>query len=176
MVIFIGSKNPVKIEAVKEAFSKYYSDIKIISHSVESDVSDQPVGEDTFKGAENRAQNLQSYDNLKEADYYVGIEGGIAKEYNRWFAFGCMCIIDKEGNQSFGITAHFELPRNVVNRLLNGEELGYVMDDIQNQKNTKQKSGAIGYFTKGVMNRKELYLPGLISALIPFLHKEDYFI
>ena len=27
----------------------------------------------------------------------------------------------------------------------------------------------------GVMNRKELYVPGLIAALVPFNHKDMYF-
>ena len=43
------------------------------------------------------------------------------------------------------------------------------------QENTKQKGGAISYFTAGKMNRKELYIPGLISALIPFQHENLYF-
>ena len=55
------------------------------------------------------------------------------------------------------------------------EELGHVMDDIMKKKNTKQDLGAIGFFTGGVMNRKELYVPGLIAALVPFNHKDMYF-
>ena len=86
-----------------------------------------------------------------------------------------MCIIDKAGHKSFGTSAHFELPIAIVERLLKGEELGHVMDDIQNKRNTKQKFGAIGYFTAGVLNRKDLYIPGLISALVPFNHQTDYF-
>lgn len=106
---------------------------------------------------------------------FVGIEGGVAKEYNRWFAFGCICIVDKFGNIGFGTTPHFELPNVVVEKLLKGIELGTVMDEIQNEENTKQKHGAIGYFTNSVMNRKELYIEGLKVAIIPFLHKDKYF-
>jgi inosine/xanthosine triphosphatase len=116
----------------------------------------------------NRSQNLG-------AEYFVGIEGGITKQFDKWFAFGCMCVIDKDGRVGFGTSPHFELPSTVVDKLLQGAELGYVMDEIMNQLNTKQKHGAIGFFTNGVMNRKELYIEGLKVAVIPFLHKEMYF-
>lgn len=177
MKILVGSKNPVKINSVKEAFQKYFENIEVIGMEVNSWVSDQPVNEETFDGAKNRAFELIER-NKKEnihANFFIGIEGGIIELYSRWFAFGCMCIADENGNTGFGTSAHFELPGKVVKELLNGKELGDVMDIIQNESNTKQKHGAIGYFTKGVMSRSELYVPGLVTALIPFLNKELYY-
>jgi inosine/xanthosine triphosphatase len=174
--IFVGSKNPVKIQSVKEAFGKYFDKIEAIGFDVESGVSDQPVNEETFEGARNRAFALLEK-NKKEnlgADYFVGIEGGIIELYSHWFAFGCMCIADRDGKTGFGTSAHFELPQKVVKDLLNGKELGDVMDELQNKSNTKQKHGAICYFTNGVMSRTELYIPGLVTALIPFLHEEHF--
>jgi len=46
MKVLVGSKNPVKIEATKEAFKKYFDDIE-----VDSKVSKQPIGIETFVGA-----------------------------------------------------------------------------------------------------------------------------
>lgn len=177
MKILVGSTNPVKVESVKEAFLLYFENVEVISREVESGVSIQPVNEETFLGARNRAMNLYNIDRNEKlyADYYVGIEGGIAKQFDRWFAFGCMCIIDKDGFEGFGTSPHFELPGNVIEKLLQGIELGDVMDEIQDEVNTKQKQGAIGYFTNGVMSRKELYIEGLKVALIPFLHKKMFF-
>jgi len=177
MKILVGSQNPVKISAVEEAFALYYKDINVIGFSVESNVPPQPINNQTFEGAKNRALELQKINATKNlnAEYFVGIEGGIQKIFGKWFAFGGMCIIDKNGKISFGTSAHFELPDLITMRLLKGEELGYVMDEIMNEKNTKQKGGAISFFTNGKMNRKELYIPGIISALIPFLHGNLYF-
>jgi len=177
MKILVGSKNPVKINAVKEAFSLYFDNIKIESISVPSRVSDQPINEETYEGAKNRAIELQKINTVKNlnADFFVGIEGGIQQTYSKWFAFGCMCLIHKSGKISFGTSAHFELPQVVTKQLLQRKELGHVMDEIMNQENTKQNGGAISYFTNGRMNRKELYVPGLISALVPFQHKKMYF-
>jgi inosine/xanthosine triphosphatase len=177
MKILVGSVNPVKVDSVKEAFSNYFFDIEVIGIDVESGVPVQPIGDDTFIGARNRANNLLKINNEKNlcADLFVGIEGGIANQFNKWFAFGCMCVIDKHGNEGFGTSPHFELPNLVTEQLLNGVELGVVMDNIQNEENTKQKQGAIGYFTKGAMNRKELYVEGLKVAVIPLLHKNLFY-
>jgi len=174
--ILVGSKNPVKISSVKTTFEKYFEKVEVSGFDVDSRVSPQPVNDETFEGAKNRALFLFDKNKNEDlnADYFVGIEGGIIKTYSRWFGFGCMCIMDKEMRTGFGTSAHFELPDNIVVELLNGKELGDVMDEIQNEANTKQKHGAIGYFTNGVMSRTELYVPGLITALIPFLHKDIY--
>lgn len=173
MKILVGSANPVKVESVKEAFSLYFENVEVISLDVESGVSVQPINDETFAGARNRALNLMKINDEQNlgADFFVGIEGGITKQFDKWFAFGCMCVVDRESNEGFGTSPHFELPGIVVEKLLKGIELGNVMDEIMNEQNTKQKSGAIGYFTNGVMNRKELYIEGLKVAVIPFLHK-----
>jgi inosine/xanthosine triphosphatase len=172
--ILVGSKNPVKIRSVNDAFEKYFENVEVIGIDVNSNVSDQPINEETFEGAKNRAFELIEINKEKKlnADFFVGIEGGITQIYSKWFAFGCMCVANKEGKTGFGTSAHFELPKEIIKKLLSGKELGDVMDEIQNKSNTKQKQGAIGYFTNGVMSRAELYVPGLITALIPFLHQE----
>jgi inosine/xanthosine triphosphatase len=177
MKILVGSKNPVKINAVKEAFSLYFENIVVESISVPSNVPDQPINEETYEGAKNRATELQNVNLEKNlnADFFVGIEGGIQQTYGKWFAFGCMCVIHKSGKLSFGTSAHFELPEIVTKKLLQRKELGHVIDEIMQQENTKQNGGAISYFTNGRMDRKELYIPGLISALVPFQHEKMYF-
>jgi inosine/xanthosine triphosphatase len=177
MKILVGSKNPVKIDSVKEAFTNYYDNVEAVGIDVDSEVSVQPINDETFVGAQNRAIKLKelNYTQNLSADYFVGIEGGITKQFEKWFAFGCMCVVDKEGRTGFGMSPHFELPKNVIEKLLQGIELGDVMDEIMNQQNTKQKHGAIGFFTNGVMNRKELYIEGLKVAIIPFLHQEMFF-
>jgi inosine/xanthosine triphosphatase len=173
MKIFVGSQNPVKIKATEEAFNHYYKKIEVIGFNVSSHVPSQPINEQTFAGAQNRAETLKSLSSGQNlgGDYFVGIEGGITEKMNRWFAFGAMCIIDRKGKTGFGTTIHFELPEIFVQELLNGEELGTVIDKYSGQKNTKQKGGAIEYFTDGIFDRKTIYEQGLIAALIPFRNK-----
>ena len=177
MKILVGSKNPVKIDSVKEAFANYFDGIEVVGVDVDSEVSVQPINDETYVGAQNRALKLRELNSSQNlgAEFFVGIEGGIANQFGKWFAFGCMCILDKDGRVGFGTSPHFELPSAVVEQLLQGTELGEVMDKIMDQQNTKQKHGAIGFFTNGVMNRKEIYIEGLKVAVIPFLHKEMFF-
>jgi len=172
--ILIASKNPVKVEATRVAFSKYFEDTDIISISVPSGVPEQPINNETYEGARNRVLRLKERndgENLN-AEYLVGIEGGIVQHFNKWFAFGVICIMNNLGKIGFGTSVHFELPDSVTGELLNGAELGPIMDKMTGQHNTKQKGGAIGYFTKGVIRRQDIYEQGLVSALIPFLNHE----
>lgn len=72
MRVAIGSKNPAKINAVKNVFKD-----EIISVDAESGVSEQPMSdEETIKGAINRA--IQAAE-LGEAEIGIGLEGASSK-------------------------------------------------------------------------------------------------
>lgn len=168
MKILVGSQNPVKIEATEKAFEKFFDNIDVKGANVDSEVSNQPFNEETFKGAENRAKNLMKY----KADFYVGIEGGVIKLNKRWFSFGVVCI-KYENKTGFGTTPLFEIKDDIIMQLKSGKELGNVMDEIMHEKNTKQKGGAVSYFTNGRITRTDFYIDGVTMALVPFLeHKK----
>ena len=177
MKVLVGSTNPVKINAAKAAFSKYFEGVDVEGVKVDSKVSNQPIEDETFNGAYNRALELKSLSDSKGlgADFFVGVEGGMTKLHNKYFAFGAMCVMDKKGRAGFGTSAHFELPDSISKRLLAGHELGDVMDAMLNEKNTKQKGGAIAFLTRNVIDRKELYVNGLVVALVPFINEKLYF-
>ena len=172
MLILVGSKNPVKIESVNEAFLNYFPHREVRGIEVNSGVPEQPVNDDTFLGAKNRADALFLLNKTSGlgADFMVGIEGGIMKICDNWFSFGCICIINKDGKSAFGTSSHFPLPEQIINELLKGIELGKVIDNLTNQQNSKQKTGAIGFLTKNIITRRDLYTQGIITALIPFLN------
>ncbi|MCU7496481.1 MAG: inosine/xanthosine triphosphatase [Ignavibacteria bacterium] len=177
MLVLVGSANPVKVNAVRDSFSRYFEGVEVKGYATASKVPDQPFGEETFTGAKNRVLGLlevNSRENLN-ADYFVGIEGGVLSYFSRWFGFGVMCIMDKNGKTGFGTSPHFELPQVVMEELHNGKELGIVMDELTGKMNTKYHNGAIGFFTNGVMDRKDLYVHGMTVALAPFLHRELFF-
>lgn len=177
MKVLIGSQNPVKIDAVRDAFSRYFMDVETISINVNSGVPEQPVEEDTFKGAENRVMELRRINEEENigADIFVGIEGGIKKCYSRWFSFGAICVMDKNGRTGFGTSPHFQIPDDVKDELLKGVELGTIIDKLAGDDNTKQRDGSIGFFTKGRMGRKDLYVPGIVVAMVPFLNENIFF-
>lgn len=175
MKVLVGSENPVKIAATKEAFSKYFDDVNVLGIKVGSNVSEQPVNEETLEGARNRALKLKKIDknNNLEADFFVGLEGGIIKIHSKWFVSNSIFIINKENKEGFGSYPLFELPKRLSKELLEtNKELGDIMERLEGDTNVKQKGGAAGFFTKRKINRKEFYIIHLVSSLVPFIHKE----
>lgn len=170
MKVLVASQNPVKIAAVASAFSNFFSDCQTTGKSAPSGVADQPLNEATFAGAENRARFLLE-NHADQADYFVGIEGGLIHCFNTWLALGAVCIMNSKGVKGLGISPGFQLPDKIIARLQAGEELGHVIDAISGEHNTKQKSGAIGFLTNEVMDREKLYVSGIIMALVPFLNQ-----
>lgn len=55
-----------------------------------------------------------------------------------------------------------------------GQELGNIMDELQGMENTKQRWGAIGFFTRGHFNRQESFEQDVLFALVRFLRGELY--
>lgn len=176
MNILVGSTNPVKIAAARDVFAAHFADVTAAGYEVASGVSAMPVGEDTFRGAENRVRALLSLNRERRsaAEYCVGLEGGTADWHGRSFAFGVACIADASGRVGFGVSPMYELPPGIADALATGEELGAVIDRLSGEHNTKQRGGAIGYLTQGRVDRRQLYAQGLEMALVPFLNPAMY--
>ena len=166
MKVAVGSTNPIKIQAVREAFREMLGDGDVKGVKVKSDVSDQPFNDEVLKGAVNRAEKALK---LTEAEFGVGIEGGVIQLGEKWYNLGFVTIIDKKGVRGTGTSGWFECPPKILEQLKGGKELGDVMDDLTRRKNTKTQNGAISIFTKGKISRKDLYKHGVFMALIPFL-------
>lgn len=173
--IIISSKNPVKIQAVKDGFQKLFPDQKYSFEgiSVPSGVSDQPMGnEETYQGAYNRAKNAQAQH--PTADYWLGIEGGnILHGANEMEAMAWVVALSKD-KMGKARTAGFFLPHKVVELIQQGYELGHADDIVFGKQNSKHDQGACGLLTKGLIDRLALYVPAVIMALIPFKQKELY--
>ena len=165
--VVVGTSNSLKVQAVKEAFSKAFNEkVEVEKRSVKSGVPAQPFGDDVFKGAINRAKACIE---KGEADFYVGIEGGIIEKLGKVMTFAAVCIIDSKGRMSIGTSGHFPLPKEVVGLVRRGKELGEAMDVLVGKEGIKYKEGAIGIFSKGMIDRKALYVHAIILTLIPFL-------
>ena len=149
-------------------------DFTISGIQASSEVSDQPFGiEETLKGAKNRVKNAKI--SFPEAQFWVGIEGGVASDSNGMFAFAWVYIEDVQGKKCQAQTGTFYLPPAVAELVESGMELGHADDLIFSQQNSKQKGGSVGLLTKQKITRIEYYTPAIILALIPFVNRELYF-
>lgn len=169
MKVAVGSTNPVKVQAVVEAFQEVFGEVKIIEKEVDPEVPDQPFGEEVIDGSKNRAKNVLRITN---ADFGIGIEGGVIELGGRWYNLGFVTIVDKEGHIGTGTSGWFECPSRILKEMRGGKELGEVIDKITGEKDVKKREGAIGTFTKGKVSRKDLYKHGVFVALTPFLSPE----
>lgn len=171
MKILVGSENPGKIEAVRLGFTALFPNesLDISGITVSSDVPEQPRGdEETLRGAINRVNNAKNAS--PNADYTVGLEGGIDNMDNEMVAFAWIVVISKEGRIGKGKTGTFFLPSEIAKLIRSGMELGKANDMFFKVQNSKHGGGAVGILTNGVLNRPEYYAQAVMLALIPHIN------
>ncbi|NRB61644.1 MAG: inosine/xanthosine triphosphatase [Saprospiraceae bacterium] len=172
--IVIGSRNPVKIEAVRQGFSRVFParTFWFEGVAVPSGVPDQPMNdEDTRRGALNRAIACRQL--FPTGNFYVGLEGGVEEKNGDIWAFAWMAIITDQ-KQGEARTSSFKLPPKIAELIRSGMELGDADDQVFGTHNSKQKGGAVGLLTHQLIDRTAYYREAIILALIPFVQPEFY--
>ncbi|REG85719.1 inosine/xanthosine triphosphatase [Marinomonas pollencensis] len=175
--ILVASKNPVKVTAAHQAFSQVFPNHTIHCEgvNVDSGVADQPMTEsETRLGAQTRVRNCIDMDTDTKEDYFVAMEGGVDQFEEGAATFAYVCISGRDKTIHTGRSANLPLPNSVYQRLVCGDELGQVMDDVFKMENIKQKGGAIGVLTNNLATRESTYTQALILAMAPILHPDLY--
>ena len=172
MKIAVGSTNPVKVTAVRTTITRVWPEAEITAVSVPTGVSEMPMTDaETIAGARNRA--IAACDQIN-ADFGIGLEGGVHPNGTGLYLHGWVVAVDKNGREGVGGAARLPLPQHIANRVLAGEELGPVMDDILNEHNIRQKGGAVGALTNGLVLRSETFALAVAYALAPFVSPSLY--
>ena len=104
----------------------------------------------------------------------VGIEAGMfsVPEVETKYMYSSICAIYDGERYYIGFSPSFEYPQTVVDRTLQGEEIGYMEDVFGNT--AKGRKGAIGVLTSGRVYRDELEEYAVIMALTKIVSKEIY--
>ncbi len=170
LVVAVGSANPVKVEAVRRAFSRFW-EAEVRWLEVDSGVPAEPFGIAAIEGAKNRARKALIALN---ADFGVGIEGGIFHLFGNYYCAGFVWVERRDGVYGTGTSGWFECPGSLLPELLSGTELGDLMAGLSGKVDIKREEGAIGFFTRGVVNRVDLYTHGVLMALAKFVAAERW--
>ena len=174
--VIVGSTNSAKVEAARHAFQRCFERVKVVGLEVDSGVRPQPIGEECFSGARNRALAARRQAAARSLDvgFCLGIEGGLLKLGETWFGVSAVCVIDSRGRESYGATPMFEMPASVVRRVLDGGELGDIMGEVSGEPDIRRTVGAVGYLTKGMLTRTSMYEDGILAALAPCVSADVY--
>ncbi len=177
MLAVVGTCNPVKVKAVENALSRFFQ-ASVVMVEAESGVPPQPIGfEQTVAGAVSRAKGALRL--RCDADLGVGIEAGlvpvpgtISGYMDQQFA----AIADTSGRVTLGGGPAFEYPKTMVDRITReGIEVGSVMEELTGVSGLGRREGAVGYFSKGAMDRTALTELAVLMALIPRINSGFYF-
>ena len=171
MNVVVASENPVKRAAVEAAFHSTFPDanLEITTARVPSDVSDQPSSDaETRHGAQQRAANARRIG--ADADYFVGLEGGVDRIGDSLAAFAWIAIVDRSGRLGIARTVTLPLPPPIDTLVAAGIELGEAMDRVFDTQNSKRKGGAFGLLTGGLCTRTSVYAEAVTVALVPLIN------
>lgn len=174
MRVIVASHNPVKMLAVRRGFERMFASATLAMEgvSVPSGVRQQPIDSaETRQGALNRARAAALAQ--PQADFWVGIEGGVEDENGALGAFAWIVVLSAE-QAGFSRTGTFYLPPQIAELVRAGKELGEADDIIFGRSNSKQEEGAVGILSGGVIDRAGLYEHAMILALLPFKNPALY--
>jgi inosine/xanthosine triphosphatase len=176
MNVVVGSANRGKLAACRRAFGLAFGQVEVRSIAVPSGVAASPQGDECFVGAKNRAEAAREEARrlLLDADYFVGIEGGMVKLHGRWFGFSVTCILHTNQPISYGTSPLFELPEAFSKRVLEGMELGVVLTHVTGDATFAERRGAVGLLTRGLLTREKAHEYGVLAALARYLSPERY--
>ena len=177
MIINIGSKNPVKIEAVKEVLRGYTSlEInRINSIEVSLETPKQPISwTQIVNGSKERAR--KSFSNC---NYSIGLESGLIQLPNskdHFYNVGVCSIFDGHSH-SLGFSGGFEVPKKLADSIIKEEiNLSQACYEygLHPNENIGSKEGIIALLTNWRINRKEQIKQSIYMALPKIVNPHFY--
>lgn len=172
MIIAIGTKNPIKVQALEETIQNYpqLANAKVLIFEVPSEVSEQPLSlEEIIAGAKNRAKN--SFEACPSCNFGFGIESGLFEAIGTQTGFleACICVIYNGSDFYTGLSCGFEIPPHILELVIdkkhNLADACYESGITTNSK-LGSAEGLIGILSKGRINRKEYTKQCILTALL----------
>jgi len=184
--IALGSDRAAKIMAVRASVARIatvdpdWTNANVVARRVDTSIPAMPLTDwQLMQGARERA--LAARDSLLsrrlQADIYVGLEGGfhsvsIEGEWHTFLRGWAYATDGKRG--AFGAGPSIAVPADIVKRVVEGRELGDVIDEVTGGRDIRSKQGAWGILSRDLVTRSMSFELALIAAFAPFYNSRFY--
>ncbi len=185
MLIVVGSTRPAKVEAARAAIDAIgLVDERFRRSTIQAvDVTEiaptMPMTERAIlEGARIRAQTLiepTSTAGDAQSRLAIGVEGGLDPlpgDRDRYVLKTWAAVTDGIG-WGFGAGGAIMLPEAITREVLNGRELGDVIDDVAGAA-VRGTRGAWGVLTRDLIGRQDSFKSAILAALAPFYNRALY--
>lgn len=163
MMFFVGSTNPVKVNAAQVAAKNTWPDLQVQGYEVVSGVSAQPVSDqETRQGAQNRARlalqkGVAEFPDVTEY-LGVGMEGGVFTDTDgQMWSTVWGCVLDASGVLYEANGGRIKVPHLIADQIKAGGEMGPAISQLLGVDNVKQKQGMFGVITNNFVTRTDEY-------------------
>lgn len=165
MRIAVGSRNPAKVEPVREVAALLFPGAEVVAVDAASGVSDQPLSDaETLRGARERARAALE---RTGAQVGVGIEGGLDRVEGVWMGFTWAAVLCADGRAGVASSARFPLPERIASAIRAGAALGPVVAEMSGVADVSLGDGAMGLLTGGHVTRRSATVQALHFAFAP---------
>ena len=182
VIIYVGSLRPAKVEAVRAALASIgtvderFRDADVRPRDVGHVAPRMPLTEaEVREGARQRATALADSARVDhDRDWYaVGVEGGIDPLGAAGYALRSWACVTDGDRYSYGAGPTLILPERVAREVLEGAELGDVVDRLAGAP-VRGTRGAWGILTNGIVDRRDNFRLAVVSAFVPFYNAAMY--
>ncbi len=158
-----------------------WAEATVLARAVEISAPAMPLNDwQLMQGARERALAVrdQLWAQRREADIYVGLEGGfhsisIEGEWHTFLRGWAFATNGKKG--TFGGTPSISVPPALAKKVIEGRrELGLVIDEVAGLQDVRSRQGAWGILSRDLVTRAMSFEVALIAAFAPFYNKEMY--
>lgn len=173
-VVALGSSNPSKIQAAEMACKVLFREYKLCPVTIEA-TSKQPLSEiEIIRGAIYRATS--AIKKVPDADYGLGLEGGLRRNDYGVFVTGWVAVVDKFNNLGLASTVAVQLPDYVWELVEKRKvcELEEIMARLSGIPNIGDTIGAIGFMTLERYTRADAFRDAIICAFGRILRREIF--
>jgi inosine/xanthosine triphosphatase len=187
VIIVVGSTRGPKVEAVRRVLGALalvapaFRGAEVVPFDASVGAPPMPLSlDEMLEGARGRAQ--LAFESLaaggRRADYAVGLEGGIdlrrTAPSTRGFLMSWAYVTDGRRG-AHGCGGAIEVPSALLESVVErGIELSEAMDALSGERGVRDRQGAWGILTKGMLDRTGSFETALLNAFAPFYNPETY--